>query len=237
METLKTSFDELRELFSTQQMDSLPTKVEFHEKLVYERAEQNKNPFGSYHWELYTTINEDYKHQALLFMWKQEKLALVPNLVIKYSAKENLAEDNRPVISKHVHITLPQLNVSDIECKVDTGAGQCCLHAEDIKSTGESVSFVFEGKRITMNQSDSVSIKTADNGGDDRPVIKLDVQCEQGTYKDIEFNLNDRSDMPHKVLLGLNFLKQGQFLIDPLKESLFDVNEIDEFVKTFKYRG
>lgn len=168
-------------------------------------------------------------HQLLLFGWKPSQLSLQPTRCISVSRNRSinvstLAENTRPVIGKHVNIKLPQLGNIEIEAKIDTGAGQCCLHATNVKSTGDSITFEFEGKRITMNQAGVVEIQTADNGGDNRPVIKLDVVCEQGEFKDIEFNLNDRSDMPHKVLLGHNFIEKGQFLVDPLQE---DIEEVD----------
>ena len=127
-------------------------------------------------------------------------------------------QDGRPVIGRNIQIKLPQLGGLVLEAKIDSGAGQSSLHADDIKASGESVSFTLEGKRITMNQAGKADIHTADNGGDSRPVIKLNVVCEQGSFEGVEFNLNDRSDMPDKVLLGHNFLEMGKFVIDPLKE-------------------
>jgi hypothetical protein len=127
-------------------------------------------------------------------------------------------EDQRPVVGKNIEIKFPQLGGLVLEAKIDSGAGQSSLHADDIKASGESVSFVLEGKRITMNQAGKAEVRTADNGGDSRPVIKLDIETEHGSFKGVEFNLNDRSDMPDKVLLGHNFLELGKFVIDPLKE-------------------
>lgn len=170
--------------------------------------------------------------EVLLFGWKLNGLSLIPARCVSVSRAgvvnvERVAEgEDRPVIGATIQVMLPQLSSETFEAKVDTGAGQCCLHAEQIKSSGGSVSFVFEGKRFTMNQSDSVEIQTADNGGDTRPVIKIKVRCESGEFSDVEFNLNDRSDMPHKILLGQNFLQLGNFLIDPLQEGFLDEEKI-----------
>lgn len=232
MELKVNSIQELNELFVKRQMNSLPLDIFINETLHYRNTTRSSKPYDDYHWELYELKDwcETNDRSPFLLVWKNTNLALEPCSATHASVP--MTEGERPTIASNIKISLPQLNFSDIEAKVDTGAGQCCLHAEEIKASGDSVSFVFEGKRITMNQSDSVEIQTADNGGDSRPVIKLTVVCEQGTLKDVEFNLNDRSDMPHKVLLGLNFLKQGQFLIDPLKENKIDVDWIDEFVRT-----
>lgn len=233
MELKVSSIQELNDLFVKQQMDTLPLNIIVNETLEYRNVEHNLKPYGDYHWELYTLKEwcETNDRSPLLFVWKNSKLALVPHVVTP--AAVPITEGQRPVIAKHIEISLPQLSMTGIEAKVDTGAGQCCLHAENIKATGETVTFTFGGKRITMNQSDSVDIHTADNGADKRPVVKLNVDCEGGSFKDVEFNLNDRSDMPHKVLLGMNFLKQGQFLVDPLQEGQkIDVDWIDNFVRT-----
>lgn len=140
-------------------------------------------------------------------------------------------DSTRPVVGKIIQLKFPQLGNLVLDAKIDSGAGQSSLHADDIKSSGESVSFVLEGKRITMNQAGKAEIRTADNGGDARPVIKLDVECEHGSFKGVEFNLNDRSDMPDKVLLGHNFFELGNFVIDPLKENEESDTEESELVQ------
>jgi hypothetical protein len=131
-----------------------------------------------------------------------------------------LENDNRPIIGNTITISFPELNTQNAEAKVDTGAEMSCLHAEDIKFNEEagSVSFVFDGKRITMNCAGSVDIQTADHGLDKRPIVKLQVVTDQGTLNGVDFNLNDRSEMPHQILLGKSFLQAGDFLIDPLQD-------------------
>lgn len=180
-----------------------------------------------------------YPNQLLLLGWKVDKCHLVPSraVYIRRSRIANittLAEGDRPVVGKHIPVQLPQISTETIEAKVDTGANQCCLHATDIKSSGDSVTFVFGSKRITMNQVGTVEIQTADNGGDSRPVVRLKVKTEQGEFDNVEFNLNDRSDMPHKILLGHNFLEMGDFLVDPLAEQEeIDYDWIDEVIQQY----
>jgi len=160
----------------------------------------------------------------LVFGWKTNGLSLIPAKCVSIARNRvsnliRIQESEQHVIGKTLDIQFPQLGNNTYEAKVDTGAGQSCLHAEQIKASGESVSFVFDGKRITMNQTSTSDIQTADNGVDKRPVIKLNVKCEQGEFQDVEFNLNDRGDMPHKILLGHSFFEKGKFLVDPLQES------------------
>ena len=49
-----------------------------------------------------------------------------------------------------------------------------------------------------------------------RPIIKVRVKIND-LELDSEFTVADRSHMTYKVLLGQNILKEGKFLIDPLK--------------------
>ena len=133
--------------------------------------------------------------------------------------------ENRPIIGNIIQIDLPELNCYGLEAKVDTGAAMCCLHADNIDFQEEvgSVTFTIEGKRITMNCDSTVEIQTADNGIDERPVVKLSVVHDDETIPGVHFNLNDRSEMPSAILLGKDFLQAGEFLVDPTKGDTEDV--------------
>ncbi len=61
-------------------------------------------------------------------------------------------------------------------------------------------------------------VKSA-SGVEKRPVIKVKVKIEN---QDIEadFTLADREHMTYPLLIGQNILKEGKFLIDPLKKEI-----------------
>lgn len=104
-----------------------------------------------------------------------------------------------------------------IDSKVDTGSDICSLHATDIQwNGGGSVSFrspeLFDGT-IRMPAMTS-TVKTADKESDYRPVVKLDLLINGKVLSDVEVNLNDRSAMTHKFLIGKNALAKGGFIID-----------------------
>lgn len=108
--------------------------------------------------------------------------------------------------------------------KVDTGATTSSLHAENIRvnTTKRTVSFEnadLSPNIITVDLSGSQTVHTADNGGDDRPVIKLDIEVEGIAIPGALFNLNDRSDMDAGMLIGQNILQAGDFVIDVNKQT------------------
>lgn len=126
------------------------------------------------------------------------------------------------IISSQESISFPMFN-KEVLAKFDTGATTCCLHATNIQASGSKVSFSCEHlsqNTITMPLAGSVSVKTADNGDDTRPVIELDVVVQGQTFTKVRFNLNDRSHMDTKVLIGEELLKRGDFAVSVTAESV-----------------
>jgi len=135
--------------------------------------------------------------------------------------EENIANDR--IIGQHVNIILSGFNNGEqLSAKVDTGAQICSLHAQQIefKHGKNMVSFVFGNKRYTMPALELQAVQTADAGVENRPVVVFDVivpnhdvNVKNKIVKKIKFNLNDRSNMPDKILLGQNFIHGGDFVV------------------------
>lgn len=66
-----------------------------------------------------------------------------------------------------------------------------------------------------MSLADQQAVKTS--GGDTtyRAVVSMTLKVKGKVLKDVQVNLNDRSDMQDPMLLGQNALQPGKFLIDP----------------------
>lgn len=101
-----------------------------------------------------------------------------------------------------------------IEGKIDTGAEQSSLHAEEIEVTGDQVTFVFGERRYRTQVHKSQNISSADGGVQSRPVILVNLTVNGVEVPDIAVNLNDRADMPQKFLIGQDVIKAADFVID-----------------------
>ncbi len=130
----------------------------------------------------------------------------------------SIKESKHNIIPDSVSIKFTQFNKS-IKGKTDTGANLSSLHCEDWKVVSgkrmvEFRSSLLSDNTIRTELLDQVTIKTSE-GSEYRPVIALDVSINGKSMKGSKFNLNDRSQMEDKILIGQNILEKGKFLVDP----------------------
>ncbi len=101
--------------------------------------------------------------------------------------------------------------------KLDTGADNCSVHAENIKYTKKKglpwVSFEMAnryGKRSYFERKiiRVAKVKKKEGGFQKRPVVRLGV-CLGNIYENIECSLVDRSNFAYPVLIGRNVLAGG----------------------------
>lgn len=190
--------------------------------------------------ELHRSAEEGLQNR-IVFAWKFKDLEMYPASVKNVSRTRVMGESEEDdsvkiskdkIIGDQIKVTLLGFNKHEpIVAKVDTGAEISSLHADNLrvsKDTNEpTAKFVFGGREYSMPIEDHHAVKTADNGTEYRPVVKFDVRVDggQGALQDILFNLNDRSNMPNKILLGKNFLDKGKFIIDPSQKN--ESEEVD----------
>ena len=121
-------------------------------------------------------------------------------------------------------IALPELGISRIKAKIDTGARSSALHAfhvDTFEEHGQSkVRFAlhprqYSTKKATHCLADLVDIRwVSDSGGhrEKRCVIKTLVLLGDISYK-VEITLASRDDMRFRMLLGRTALSK-RFLVD-----------------------
>ncbi|NMG59476.1 ATP-dependent zinc protease [Geitlerinema sp. P-1104] len=123
-------------------------------------------------------------------------------------------------------LTLPELGISQIKAKIDTGARSSALHAYDIKEIppkGDRPRIRF---KVHPQQRDTITVVTAEadildrrdvrnSGGkaELRYVILTPVQLGQQQWP-IELTLTNRDVMGFRMLLGRQAVR-GRFLVDP----------------------
>lgn len=109
----------------------------------------------------------------------------------------------------------------ELDAKLDTGADNSSLHAPEIERferDGEDwVRFTVENndgdrREFERRKERTARIIRASGDIDERPVIKLGL-CLGTVYRDVEVNLNDRSELSYPVLIGRSFLRD-HILVD-----------------------
>jgi len=107
-------------------------------------------------------------------------------------------------------------DVGTYTAKVDTGNDAYnALHGEDIKIDGNVVTFKTDnGKEIQKPLIDTIKINVGASTVENRPIVKFDFKLKGKIYKDIKFSICDRKDNDEKVLLGLDFLKPINAVIE-----------------------
>ena len=145
-------------------------------------------------------------------------------------------------IGRNDIIDLPELGLSDIKAKVDTGAFTSALHCSRIKVTEREgqrlVTFQISGS--SLGRKGSVKFETMDftqrkiksSTGhiENRVIIKTQLIVFGRRFR-TEFSLTDRSGMKFPVLLGRKFLKKG-FIVDEAQENLSFLQKQEEAAKT-----
>lgn len=116
------------------------------------------------------------------------------------------------------NLSLPLFN-KELTAKVDTGATTCCLHGTEVSIDKATNMAVFSNPELSQNVIripliHVVDVHSADNGAAPRPVVALDITINGQQFEQVEFNINDRSEMDCKVLIGQNLLKMGNFVVD-----------------------
>ncbi|MGV8911166.1 MAG: ATP-dependent zinc protease [Rhodoglobus sp.] len=122
-------------------------------------------------------------------------------------------------------VALPEIGVSWIKAKLDTGAHSSAIHASDIKEfLGEDGSAWVRFRVMPWQKSDvdaavveravhdRRSVRSSSGHTEDRIVVLLHVELFGQTVT-AETTLTDRSDMGFRMLIGREALSQG-FLID-----------------------
>ncbi|MBA6293905.1 ATP-dependent zinc protease [Colwellia sp. MB3u-70] len=124
-------------------------------------------------------------------------------------------------------ITLPDLAITDIQVRVDTGAKTSSLHVDNIKKFKKNgkVMVRFDLHPDVYNVENMVSceapihdirrVKSSNGTAEQRYVISTPVKLGSELWP-IEITLTDRSDMSYLMLFGREAIGE-RFLIDPSK--------------------
>ncbi|MGB5920097.1 MULTISPECIES: ATP-dependent zinc protease [unclassified Arcobacter] len=137
----------------------------------------------------------------------------------------------KKIVGRKESISILDLELFDLDAKVDTGADSNALHCDDIEIEEDKVSFTlldevhasYHGKRITLPIYKIKRVKSSNGTVQIRPSIKITVKFFGKKYKSI-ISLTNRADMKFPMLIGRRFLKD-KFLVDVSQEYLCNKKE------------
>lgn len=129
---------------------------------------------------------------------------------------------------------LPELGISSLQVRVDTGAKTSSIHVDNLKSYKQDgkpwVSFDIHPDLYDVEQTihctarihDVRKIKSSNGESEKRHVIKTQLQLGEQSWP-IELTLSDRSDMSYMMLLGREGMSD-KVLVDPSQTFLLSDN-------------
>ena len=117
-------------------------------------------------------------------------------------------------------ITFPQLELFDVNVKIDTGAYTSSIHCSKIFEEQNMLRCVFNSEvhenfgktEIVFNTFTRINVKNSNGYKENRYKVKSQIVFFGKSYK-INLTLNTRDNMKFPVLIGRQFLKR-KFLVD-----------------------
>ena len=134
---------------------------------------------------------------------------------------------HKKVIGKKERISILDLELYDLDAKVDTGADSNALHCDDIEiDENNIVHFTlldeihesYHGKRMQIPLYQLKKVKSSNGETQERPSIKVNVEFFGKKYKAV-ISLTNRADMKFPMLIGRKFIAK-RFLVDVSQENL-----------------
>lgn len=124
------------------------------------------------------------------------------------------------VIGRREHIDFPELGLSNIIAKIDTGAYTSALYCHEVREEEGALVFRllhpsypnYDARLHRFSEYGQKKIKNSFGEIEIRYTIKTVVKIGRRRIKSV-FSLTDRSDMRYPVLIGRKILK-NRFIID-----------------------
>ena len=133
----------------------------------------------------------------------------------------------KKIIGRREIVSILDLELIDLDAKIDTGADSNSLHCDDIYIDDENfVHFklldeihpAYHGKKIKLPLYKLKKVKSSNGTVQLRATVQVTISFFGKNYKTY-ISLTDRSDMKYPMLIGRKFLA-NRFLVDVSKEYL-----------------
>ena len=134
---------------------------------------------------------------------------------------------NMKIIGCKERVTILDLDLVDLDAKIDTGADSNALHCDDIVIDNnnfvhftllDEIHASYHNKRVKMPLHKLKKVKSSNGIIQLRPSIKVNLHFFGKKYVSV-ISLTNRADMKFPMLIGRKFLA-NRFLVDVSKEYL-----------------
>ena len=163
---------------------------------------------------------------GLLDPFEKELTSKEPT-TIKITKKKNLDKfdefKGKTIIENIEKVNFPDLKITDLEVKIDTGATTSSIHCTNIEidRDNKKVHFIalddtyneYTGQKITLPLYSEIKVQSSNGDEESRPLVKMDVEIK-GKVMESYFSLADRKELEFPVLIGKDVLS-GKFLVNP----------------------
>ena len=140
--------------------------------------------------------------------------------------------DNRKILGIIEPVGFPELGVSEVHAKIDTGAYSGAIHCESIEEivdekTGKKalkVTPIDPGySPIIIPRFARVYAKSSTGHRDWRYIVKTQISV-QGEIYSIKIGITQRTMMNVKVLVGRRFIRENNMLVDVTRNQQLDID-------------
>ena len=136
-------------------------------------------------------------------------------------------------------VDFPELNLFDVDVKMDTGAYTSAIHCSEIIEKNNTLICTFQSKghpnfnssHIVFTDYKLTDVKSSNGFKENRYKIKTKVIFFGKSYK-INLTLSTRDDMKFPVLIGRQFLSK-KFIVDVDVDHQSYKNKVNEYCHTF----
>jgi len=133
---------------------------------------------------------------------------------------------SKPIIGRTDKVDFPELDLFDLDVKIDTGAYTSAIHCAEVleEDGGLRCTFShggrpdFNDKEVLFKEYSKTGVKSSNGHKENRFKIRSTVVIFGKKYK-INLTLSTRDDMRFPVLIGRQFLK-NKFLVDVRLENI-----------------
>lgn len=138
----------------------------------------------------------------------------------------------KKIVGKKELVNILDLELFNLDAKIDTGADSNALHCDNIEIKDGFVHFIlldkihpsYHGKKMSVPLYKIKKVKSSNGQVQERPSIEVTVEFFGKKYKTV-ISLTNRADMKYPMLIGRKFLS-GKFLVDVSQEYLSKKKEI-----------